>query len=73
MKLDISLLTDLAVSVSNKPDTTSPKFALMASHVAELVENSNTEEAMWILAASLTYLLVENFNLEQQLLELKNG
>lgn len=69
MKLDIKVLTELAIEASNDINPDRTQFGLMASHVAELVSSNEDKDVVWILAASLTYLLVENFQLEQQLLE----
>jgi len=69
LRLDIPTLTELAMEVSNDPLCDYAQFALMASHVSEIVENNKDNQVVWVLAASLTYLLVENFQLEQRLLE----
>ena len=69
MRLDIKVLTELAIEASNDINPDRIQFGLMASHVSELVSSNDDKDVVWILAASLTYLLVENFQLEQRLLE----
>lgn len=68
MKIDIHTLTELALdSTDLKADKA--QFALMASHVAEIIEAQDEKSMPWVLGASLVNLLVENFHLQQQLLE----
>lgn len=69
MRLDIKALTELAMEVSGESNGDYAQFVLMASHVSELVSSNEDAHVIWVLAASLTYLLVENFQLEQRLLE----
>lgn len=71
MKLDIPTLTDFALEVALEAGAQSlnaAHYGLMASHVSEMVETLKESEAHWVLASSLVYLLVENFELQQHLL-----
>jgi hypothetical protein len=71
MKLSSLILTELAleVAVGAQVDESIDRYvyALMATHVSEMLEASNDDkEAIVTLAASLVFLLVENFQLQSQ-------
>ena len=71
MNVSPMLLTDLALEVAVGAEHKLEDkyvYALMATHVSEMLENLEGEEAILILASSLVFLLVENFQLQQKVL-----
>ena len=71
MKLSSLILTELAleVAVGAQADDSIDRYvyALMATYVSEMLETSKDDkEAILTLAASLVFLLVENFQLRSR-------
>lgn len=71
MNLDISLLTNLSIETALEAEAQNidrSHHYLMATHVSEIVKDLKPSELPWVLASTIVFLLVENFQLQQQLL-----